>query len=188
MPKKSDGYEVGYGNPPKHSQFPPGVSGNKGRRKRPETQAEIVARIRDEKVMLGDRLVTKFELAIQQSFNQTIRSGKPRDLKLLLELLEKHGSVPEADQWAEMQEGAERAQQRILSFFNKVNDIDPADVAELERLEREEAELIMSCPHCAPELKAQWKRQERKALADRYGKTGLHRQVETARTARPSQE
>ena len=35
-------YKVGYGRPPKHSQFPPGVSGNKGRRRRKETPAEIL--------------------------------------------------------------------------------------------------------------------------------------------------
>lgn len=28
-----DDYKVGYGKPPKHSQFQPGESGNKGRRK-----------------------------------------------------------------------------------------------------------------------------------------------------------
>jgi len=39
----SEPYKVGYGKPPKHSQFKPGVSGNtKGRPKKVPTVAEII--------------------------------------------------------------------------------------------------------------------------------------------------
>jgi len=76
MKRKTDDYEVGYGKPPRHSQFPPGVSGNKGRRRKTENSAEIVARVRDELVLVNGKHVTKFELAVQQTVNQTIRSGK----------------------------------------------------------------------------------------------------------------
>src|SRR3546814_5598759 len=70
MPRKTDDYEVGYGKPPKHSQFPPGVSGNKGRRRRAETPAEIIARIRDDKVMVNGKRVSKIELAINQEIGR----------------------------------------------------------------------------------------------------------------------
>jgi hypothetical protein len=173
-----DDYEVGYGKPPRHSQFPPGVSGNKGRRKRPETQAETIARVRDERVMVNGKPMTKFEMMIHQVFNQTIRSGKPRDLKALLELLDKHGAIPEADRWAEVQAGADSVMEKIMTIFDRTYDIDPADTAELKRLSGEEAAHVMACSHCAPHLKAQWKKEERKALSERHGKTGLHTQVE----------
>lgn len=119
MTKRRDDYEVGYGKPPKHSRFPPGVSGNKGRRKRPETPAEIVARIRDEKIRVGDRYVGRFELMIMQVCNQTMRSAKPRDLKLLLELLDKYGALPEADRWAETKAGADAVMDKIFNIFDR---------------------------------------------------------------------
>lgn len=180
MTRKTDDYEVGYGKPPRHSQFPPGVSGNKGRRRKTENSAEIVARVRDEMVLVNGKHVTKFELAVQQTFNQTIRSGKPRDLKLLFDLLDKHGGVPEIDRQAEAEAGADAALQKIFSIFDRTFDIDPADSAQLDRHSREEARLVMSCPHCGPELKTGWGKKERKALSERVGKTGLHSQVQSA--------
>ncbi|CAD7338275.1 hypothetical protein FIM10_09635 [Sphingomonadales bacterium 56] len=184
MARKTDDYEVGYGKPPRHSQFPPGVSGNKGRRRKTENSAEIVARVRDELVLVNGRHVTKFELAIQQTVNQTIRSGKPRDLKLLFELLDKHGGMPEIDRRAETEAGADAALQKIFSVFERTYDIDPADRKQLEHHGREEVALIMSCPHCGPELKARWGEKDRKVLSARYGKTGLHKQVEAAHSAK----
>jgi len=183
MKRKTDDYEVGYGKPPRHSQFPPGVSGNKGRRRKTENSAEIVARVRDEMILVNGKHVTKFELAVQQTVNQTIRSGKPRDLKLLFELLDKHGGVPEIDRRAEAEAGAEAALQKIFSFAHRTLDIDPADTAQLAQHGHEEVELVMTCPHCGPELRTRWAQKERKALSKRHGKTGLHNQVEAARTA-----
>jgi hypothetical protein len=186
MTKKRDDYEVGYGKPPKHSQFAPGVSGNKGRRKRPETPAEIITRISEEKVLVNGKLISSFELAIRQTFAQTIRSGKSRDLTILLELLAKHGAMPEADRWAEQKAGADHVMEKILTIFDRTNDVDPADVAELEQYARDEVRLVMSCPHCGPELRTRWRKKERKDLAKRYGQTRLHGQVEDCHAAKPS--
>ena len=171
-------YEVGYKKPPKHSQFVPGQSGNtRRRRKSQETPAEIVARVRDEQVKVNGKWMTKLELAITSALSQTIRSGKPRDVEALFKILDRYGALPEADEGQRAKEGAEKVYNKIMDIFDKTFDIDPADTDELERLNGEEVKLVMSCAHCAPVLKEQWKQPERKALSERYGKTALHRQV-----------
>ncbi|RYY22531.1 MAG: hypothetical protein EOP62_22930 [Sphingomonadales bacterium] len=177
MTKKRDDYEVGYGKPPKHSQFVPGQSGNKGRRKRNETQAQTVARLRDQRVEVGGQWVTKFELAVTQTINQTIRSGKPRDLKLLLDLLDKHGALPASEEAEASRAGTDAVYTKLMNLFDHRFEIDPADTVELERLADEETKLIMSCSHCGPALREQWAQPERKTLSKDYGKTAFHKQV-----------
>jgi Family of unknown function (DUF5681) len=182
MANDGDDYKVGYGKPPRHSQFVPGTSGNKGRRRKRETQGQIIARLRDEKVEINGQMVTKFELAVTQTLNQTIRSGKPRDLTLLLELLDKHGAMPKVDERAEAERQAASAMKKIHDFFNRSLEIDPEDIALLDRYSREEAKLLMACSRCAPELKSRWARKEQKELAKRYGKTQLQHQIERAQS------
>jgi hypothetical protein len=181
-------YEVGYGKPPRHSQFVPGQSGNKGRRKRPETPAEIVARIRDELVTVNGRAMTKFELAVHATVNQTIKGGKPRDLKLLFELLDKHGAIPAADWAADMKKGADQVMDKIFTVFNRTLEIDPADSAMIARLEAEEAQLILKCTSCSEALRSRWKDPDYMALAKRHGPTRLHDMVEKARKAPSNKE
>jgi len=146
MAKDPKTYEVGYGKPPKRTQFAPGISGNSGRRKRPETSAEIVTRIRDEKIEVNGRLVSKFEIVIQRAFSETIKTGKARDLKSLLEILDKHGALPKADQADDSREKAEKVIEKLRSSFLAHYDIDPEDYEEIRRLSRQEIELIMACP------------------------------------------
>lgn len=71
-----DDCRVGYGHPPKHTRFVPGESGNKGRKKkRPEFQAEMIARIRDERVVVNGASTTMFEMAIRSVVHNTIKRG-----------------------------------------------------------------------------------------------------------------
>lgn len=169
------GYEVGYGKPPKHSQFMPGQSGNKGRRKRrPETQAEIVARIRDEPVTVNGRTMTKFELAVTATLNQTIKSCKPRDLKVLLELLDRHGAMPEADYVAHAAIDAEAVVEKLFKTFDRTYDIDPADREAVKRLGAEELQIVLGCSHCSNELRRRWSDPDYQDLAKRYSPTRLH--------------
>ncbi len=174
-----NGYEVGYGKPPKRSQFPPGVSGNKGRRKKQsESQKAMVARIRDEIVEIGGQKMDKLEIAIRSVFNTTIKGGKPRDLKILFEMLEKYGALSETDLRAEHEANAAKAAKRILSFFNHALDIDPADAEAVERDNLEEARIILACPTCGPTMKERWKDPIREARRKRYGSSGLQKQVD----------
>jgi hypothetical protein len=102
----TDDYEVGYGKPPKHSQWLPGESGNKGRKKKlPPNFISIVQAVRDEMHEVNGKKVTGFELAVRSTFAKTIKSGKPRDLKLLLEIIDKYGGIPEIDRYAETKAG-----------------------------------------------------------------------------------
>ena len=43
-----------------------------------------------------------------------------------------------------------------------------------EAADNAEMKLVMSCPHCAPELRRRWADAAYKALAKRYEMSGLH--------------
>ncbi len=175
-------YVVGYGKPPRHSQFMPGQSGNKGRSKKPpETQSEIVARVRDELVTINGRAMTKFELAVHATVNQTIKIGKPRDLQLLFELLDKHGAIAASDRAAEMKRGADTVMDRVMQVFYGTNNIDPADSAMIDQLEAEELQVIQKCPSCNETLRSRWKDPGYNDLVKRHGPTWLHGMVVEAR-------
>jgi hypothetical protein len=174
-----DDYDIGYGRPPKHTQFVAGESGNKGRKKkRPEFQAEMVARVRDEQVIVNGRSMTMFEVAVRSVMNSTVKRGHPRDLKALFDLLEKYGAIPKGEAAAESKAAAESVMERIMDVFNRTNDVDPEDVAAIARLQAEEAAIVMNCPSCSPPLRKRWNLPERKALGERYGCSGLQRDVE----------
>ena len=78
-PDKDAPYEIGYGKPPKHTQFKPGQSGNsKGR---PRGQRNFRTAVRDalqEKVTIreGDRTrsVSRMDAIIRVTFNNALRS------------------------------------------------------------------------------------------------------------------
>ena len=180
MSKDND--DVGYGRPPKHTRFVKGESGNKGRKKkRPEFQTEMVARIRDEIVVVAGKPMTMFELAIRSVTNKTIKSGHPRDLKALLELFDKYGAIPKDEAAAEAKAAGQRVMDKIQDYFEKVEDIDHADVVDLDRLAAEEASIVMTCPSCSPALRKRWNLPERKALGERYGSSGLEKDVKNSK-------
>jgi hypothetical protein len=181
--KSPDGhYEVGWGKPPRHSQFPPGVSGYKGRKKkRPEAQTAILARIRDEVVVVNGKKISKFELAVRQVFNQTIKSGKPGDLAKVLELLEKYGAIKETDYKAEAEAGAKEAFERITNVLNRTFNRDPKDIALKDEESIAEVNIVMGCAHCGPELRKRWGKPEYKALAARLSPTRFFEQVRYVR-------
>lgn len=76
---------------------------------------------------------------------------------------------------AEARAAGEAVVQKIYDHFHRVNDIDPEYVVALDKLKAEEAAIIMKCPSCSPPLRERWNLPERKALGERYGKTGCKR-------------
>lgn len=179
-----DDYKVGFGRTPKHTRYAPGESGNKGRKKkRPEFQAEIVARVRDEIIMVGGVPMTMFEVGVRTVMSSTIKRGQPRDLTALLVLLDKYGAVPKGEALAEMKAQADTVMEKIMEVFHRENDIDPDDVIALDQLASEEAAIVLKCPNCSPQLRKRWNLPERKGLGERYGHSGLQKDAEALRKA-----
>lgn len=75
--------EVGYGKPPKSSQFKPGTSGNPdGRRKRPFTYQELVEKVLNEKVSVngenGKKIrMTRGEVTIRNLSTKAMQGNIP---------------------------------------------------------------------------------------------------------------
>ena len=102
-PISEQSYEVGYGKPPKQSQFRPGQSGNpKGR---PKGARSLFALLREDlqrKVQLGENgkvtTVTRAEAVVRRVVADTL-GGKASQTRLLFSLLEtleaQDAAVPE---------------------------------------------------------------------------------------------
>src|ERR1700735_4545238 len=88
MAESDTASELGYGKPPRHTQFVKGKSGNpKGRRKGAQRLGPILEKAGRQRIKITEngrtRLITKFEAAVLQLFNRAV-SG---DLKAIGELL-----------------------------------------------------------------------------------------------------
>jgi hypothetical protein len=177
--KKAD-YEVGFGKPPRHSQFVPGQSGFKGRKKRKrETQAQMIARVRDELVSVNGETMTKCELAIRSVIAQTVKSGKPRDLKTLFEMLFERGATPEIETAERAKAEGEAVMAKIIDIFEKTHNIDPEDSKAVDALNEYETNLVLSCGHCGPKLRENWKSPEYRARLERYGGSHIQSHILT---------
>lgn len=90
-------YEVGYGRPPKHTQFKPGQSGNRrGRPKKSKDLAKLIDAELDEIIPTGGsgrrKHMSKREALVKQLVNLAIK-GNAKPLQLILAHLEKHREV-----------------------------------------------------------------------------------------------
>lgn len=86
--KRSDKYEVGFGRPPRHSQFQKGRSGNpSGRPRGSKNAATLLDEALKERVIVsengGRRSVTKLEAIMKQLVNKAAQ-GDHRATQLLL--------------------------------------------------------------------------------------------------------
>jgi len=93
-------YEIGYGKPPKHTQFKPGISGNpKGRPQGHLNLTTIVKETARQKVSIRQgqktHTVQKLSAFVQQVFNKAL-TGDQRAAGLLLKLLQGAGLIDEA--------------------------------------------------------------------------------------------
>jgi hypothetical protein len=96
-----DDYEVGYGKPPKHSQFKPGHSGNpKGRQKGLPNFATTIRKLLKQKVVImrdgKSQRVPIQEAGVIKSI-QLAFTGNPRFMEIFLRLVEKFNSDEAAE-------------------------------------------------------------------------------------------
>ncbi len=102
-PKDADpiDYDVGYGRPPKATQFAPGKSGNpKGRPKGSRSVGAILQDILRQKIAVTEngktRRIPTLEVMFRRLVNDAVRRD-PTALKLLLPLIDRYAASPETE-------------------------------------------------------------------------------------------
>ena len=90
---------VGYGRPPKSTQFKPGASGNpKGRPKGSRPVGSLLQDIIQQKIAVTEngrtRRLPALEIMLRRLANDAMR-GEQRAIKFLLSLIEQYGASPE---------------------------------------------------------------------------------------------
>lgn len=100
--KRSPDYEVGYGRPPKATQFKKGVSGNmQGRPKGTKNIATLFQAIMHERVLITEngkrRKISKVEAALIQLANKAA-TGDPKSIQTILNISRELGDmkIPES--------------------------------------------------------------------------------------------
>jgi hypothetical protein len=124
-PKKGD-YEVGYGRPPRHSQFRKGKSGNpKGRRRGATSLLDLLRKALEEKVTIKEggstRKIPKRVAIAKQLVNKAV-SGDNKFVKLILEMIgpsSERGRQEELE--ASHREGAD-ARERVARKLEQISE------------------------------------------------------------------
>jgi Family of unknown function (DUF5681) len=104
MNNRKDGpidYDVGYGRPPKATQFVPGKSGNpKGRPKGSRSVGAILQDILRQEIAVTEngktRRIPTLEVMFRRLVNDAVRRD-PTALKLLLPLIDRYAASPETE-------------------------------------------------------------------------------------------
>jgi Family of unknown function (DUF5681) len=91
---RHDGYQTGYGKPPRHTQFRKGKSGNpKGRPRGSKNLTTLLDDALRERVVINEsgrrKTATKFQVIVKQVVNRAAR-GDHRSTQLLMSYFEKH--------------------------------------------------------------------------------------------------
>jgi hypothetical protein len=92
-------YVVGYGRPPKATQFKPGQSGNpKGRPKGRRSIGAVLRDVIEQRIAVTEngktRRIPALEVMLRRLANDAMRND-PRALKLLLSLVDRYAESPE---------------------------------------------------------------------------------------------
>ena len=123
--KDADGHAVGYGKPPRKTQFRKGCSGNpKGRPRGTKNVATVLARTLRERVVINEngkrKTITKIEAAVKQLVNQAATGDLAalRQLMILVNSAEQRGSDAPQEHPA-MDEADQKVMKAILERFEK---------------------------------------------------------------------
>jgi Family of unknown function (DUF5681) len=137
---KSLKYAVGYGRPPKATQFKPGQSGNaRGRPKGPRTIGAILREVIGQKIAVNEgsktRRLPMLEVMLRRLANEAMRND-PKARKLLISLVERYSESPDpeahldellADDQAILREFLEGAVPDAADRTGETNDGEPDD-------------------------------------------------------------
>jgi len=98
--RNRDANEVGFGRPPKATQFKPGKSGNpRGRPKGTRPVGAVLQQILAQRIAVTEngktRRLPALEVMLRRLANDAMRSEPPA-LKLMLSLVDRYGEAPEA--------------------------------------------------------------------------------------------
>jgi hypothetical protein len=123
-------YNIGYKNPPKHSQFKPGRSGNpKGRPKGAKGLKTIVRDMMTTKVPVrtasGEKRISRIELVMQKTYELGVVKERSRALSELLRLYS--AAVPDAVVADDATPPAEELTETDLAMLNELRAILLAD-------------------------------------------------------------
>ena len=97
MTPREEDYDVGYGRPPRHTQWKPGQSGNpKGRPKRIKDFEKLFELELDQRIQITDRgepcTLSKRELVVKKLINDALQ-GDRSAMKLVVSLMQRSPSV-----------------------------------------------------------------------------------------------
>jgi len=128
MRKDHGDYDVGYGKPPKATQFRKGQSGNpKGRPKGRKNTATVLNEVLAEKVTINEngrrRHVTKLEAAFKQVVNGAA-SGDAKCSRLLLQILPLANA--QMDDPLSSMPSEEADLQTLQGFLDRLNALQPS--------------------------------------------------------------
>jgi hypothetical protein len=94
----NDSYEVGFGKPPKHTQFRKGHSGNpKGRPKGSQNVSALIRKMFHEKVTVKSNGRTRSMTKLEAAFVQLINKAANGDLKALKEVIRLNEKLQEQE-------------------------------------------------------------------------------------------
>jgi hypothetical protein len=124
-------YEVGYGRPPKATQFQPGRSGNpKGR---PKQHRNIATELQDalsERIRVAEngksRSMTKSRALVVTTLNRSLK-GDSRAMASLLTLMRQTGLIAETPPLVEDQPRSEVDQAILADFLRRVLELPDGD-------------------------------------------------------------
>ncbi len=162
-------YRVGFGKPPKHTQFKKGQSGNAGRRwKQPvESRASIIDKVLSERKSVNSNgktvKMSAFEILVRRTYQRAYETGSIRDLAKLMDLLKDSGVSVHEEYRAKMADANDFLTARISQFIDReypeYPELTDRDVY-LSAKDREEAAIIGGCPNCRQALETQWRQDD----------------------------
>jgi hypothetical protein len=133
MPRETDN-EVGYGKPPKHSQFKKGQSGNpRGRPRDTENLKMLVGKVLDEKIVLTENgkrsKISLYEAVIKQLVRRSAQ-GDYRSTRDLIQLVREFEHEARSRKAQETRTDATQRHVLVLPHNNR-DPRDPGEVAAL---------------------------------------------------------